>query len=618
MWWILLSLLGSVFFLSNVYNPLPSLQSSSEIRACRPNLEVNEWIKVDVDSEKETFPDGRPLYKEKEDKLWVLIKRDAPIPAWKVWGGAGKERDGLMIAEMEKIGSVSEAVTSSFAGKEVFVGVGHCNGNPQESCLDPLVQDALFVPTQEGVRPPLPYCMTHWPDAKSEQCMKEAGYWWALNVYIDASILPANPTYDNLPCWAKLACGKGDVMGENRKKVWEEFLKTGVCNADLKVNQDMFGNELDKMAALSIGENPPSFIQKDNITFTAPDFDKNKLDQVYWYEREVSVDPGSLGAIVLGTYSYQSSQFEISYLESGGVLFASFLPEKIKYYSYAPLVKVVKPDAKSLQLGTFSPQKKFDYEWWTPACKPAIYLYPEKATELSVKVKPKGKITVSIPEHGEEGWKVVAYPDGTLLLPSSTVRGVPSGHLGGGTYPYLYYEAELEQIKIADNGWIVKKDEIEPFFNDVLPRLGLNSQEQQDFLDYWLPKLEKYLSKDKETMFPRSTVRGVPPLSLRATVGGGTQANNQQSPQRRDSSQQLFIGLIDREELDRVEPIEFSPQPDTFIRVRFYFEMLTRSLGYTPKPADLPKEVIRDGFTAVDWGGILENGSCGAGEISEY
>ena len=45
--------------------------------------------------------------------------------------------------------------------------------------------------------------------------------------------------------------------------------------------------------------------------------------------------------------------------------------------------------------------------------KPVIYLYPEKAMEISVKLEYDGELTCTYLAY-ENGWRVLAQPDGTL------------------------------------------------------------------------------------------------------------------------------------------------------------------------------------------------------------
>lgn len=60
--------------------------------------------------------------------------------------------------------------------------------------------------------------------------------------------------------------------------------------------------------------------------------------------------------------------------------------------------------------------------------KPVIYLYPETEIEVSVRLDFSGKLTCTYPAYND-GWKVLAKPDGTLLVPDT-----------GREYSYLFWE----------------------------------------------------------------------------------------------------------------------------------------------------------------------------------
>jgi len=211
----------------------------------------------------------------------------------------------------------------------------------------------------------------------------------------------------------------------------------------------------------------------------------------------------------------------------------------------------VRPKGKTLQLGTFSvPVSK---GWWTlfaNESKPAIYFYPEKDTVLSVKLNPAGQLTISDPLYDEkEGWKdFIAHPDGTL-----TYRGQ--------TYPYLYYEANLEKVYVAPQGFIVEGKTLVSFFQEVLPKLGLNGKETADFIDYWMGRL------------------------------------NQSQPY-------YFINFLDNNQIEVLEPLAISQRPTTIIRLRAYFKPLEESIDVAPQILPVPPK--RKGFTLVEWGGILD------------
>lgn len=475
---------------------------------CNPKLEPDKILRVDVDLAKEYLSNGQPLYIGKETKNWVLIKRNVPVPAWKVWGGYQKTRDGVNLREMEEIGRTAppDAANPDSAGKRVFIGLGHCDGLPGQSCLDPLVQDALFVAVKETYQssaeiPPQARPKCEEKNPVTNKCVKMSwgdpgfeGYWWEFNLYLDKDLLPGSPTHNDLPCWTKIACA-GDIIvdgGKRRQAMMDEYLRTGICPVNAASQVSNFQTSLDG---------------------------KSSFD------------------------------FEV----------------EARALALTPVPTPAASQGKSLKLGTFRLSNRFNYEWWTPACKPAIYLYPQTPIALSLKVEPHGELTKTIPEHGQKGWEITAYPNGAIFPDPSFLHPSPTA------YPYLFYEARLKQVKAPRQGWVLAQSELPLFFNQILPRLGLNAKESLDFTNYWLKKLS-------------------------------------QSPY-------YFIGLIPRDELDQLEKIVFSSPPDNFIRVRFFFEELRFPLSV--EPPLLPPLPSRTGFIAVDWGGLLANGNCQDNQASD-
>jgi len=203
---------------------------------------------------------------------------------------------------------------------------------------------------------------------------------------------------------------------------------------------------------------------------------------------------------------------------------------------------------RSLQLKKVTFVTTRAYSWWTPACKPAIYLYPEEKEKINVKVDTKGFLTLTIPSYPKDGWTVTADKNGLITQ-------------GKDTYPYLYYESKVpdELIDKPKEGYVVKKDELGILFNKLLPKLGLNEKESKEFKDYWKKVLP-------------------------------------------DSSY-YFVGIMTKNNLDQIEPISFTPAPDTFVRVRLYFELLNKKINIKEPVIITPQ---RKGFTAVEWGGMLK------------
>lgn len=191
--------------------------------------------------------------------------------------------------------------------------------------------------------------------------------------------------------------------------------------------------------------------------------------------------------------------------------------------------------------------KHNDYELQPPGeCgKPVIYLYPEKTTPVSVALPKFIDVTVSEPAYPENGWKVVAHPDGTL------------DYADGKTYGSLYWEGNGVGYATQKTGFVVKDGEQETFLTKVLAKYGLNRKEAKEFMDFWLPRMT-----------------GAPYYRVSFLTDSWSEA----------------------------APLYVSPRPDTNIRIFMDWQKLSG-------PISLPEPKImapaRNGFTLVEWGGLL-------------
>jgi len=224
----------------------------------------------------------------------------------------------------------------------------------------------------------------------------------------------------------------------------------------------------------------------------------------------------------------------------------------------------------SLQLKAFTPWQIPPAGWWTPECKPAIYLYPKNKMNVNVKVTPLGHLTYTDPVYDpKKGWNVTAYPDGTLTW-LDQVTGINSKGEKRSTniYDYLYYESKIhdQEINKPSTGYVVAFNDLEDFYQEYLPKMGLNKSETADYIEYWLPILPK--------------------------------------------SDYYFIGLLSPENVDHIEPLEITPAANSILRVRLYYEALS-SIEAVVKAKDLkqPQNMPlfnRAGFTVVEWGGMVK------------
>lgn len=178
----------------------------------------------------------------------------------------------------------------------------------------------------------------------------------------------------------------------------------------------------------------------------------------------------------------------------------------------------------------------------TVDAKPVIYLYPEEETEVCLRLDYDGELTCTYPAYGD-GWTVTAAPDGTLRDES------------GQTYNYLYWEGVTQAEYDFSQGFCVPGGETASFLEDALSRLGLTRREANEFIVYWLPRMEPS------------------PYNLIAF----------QAEAYTDHAR-----------------LSVTPEPDSLLRVFMAWKPLKA-------PADLPAQELptfdRTGFTVVEWGG---------------
>ena len=174
--------------------------------------------------------------------------------------------------------------------------------------------------------------------------------------------------------------------------------------------------------------------------------------------------------------------------------------------------------------------------------KPVIYLYPETETRVTVKLDLSGELTCAYPAY-DGGWVVTAAPDGTLT----------DEH--GQTYNYLYWEGEVANGFDFSEGFCVAGSDTAAFLEDALDRLGLTRREANEFLVYWLPRMQ-------------------------------------------DNSYNLIA--FQQEAYTQSAKLTVSPRPDSVLRVFMAWKPLAR-------PVDVPAQILpgfeRRGFTLVEWGG---------------
>lgn len=181
------------------------------------------------------------------------------------------------------------------------------------------------------------------------------------------------------------------------------------------------------------------------------------------------------------------------------------------------------------------------------AYKPIIYLYPENEIQINVKLGYPELATCVYPEYDlKSGWNVLAKPNGDLI-DFNTNRNLYA----------LYYESKnKKEYNVTDEGFVVKREDTVKFLEEKLAILGLNDREAEEFIIYWLLKLQE--------------------------------------------NEYNYIRFASMDEINENMPLEFSQQPDTLIRILMTYKGLNAPIQV--KEQNLEK-IERKGFIAVEWGG---------------
>ena len=175
--------------------------------------------------------------------------------------------------------------------------------------------------------------------------------------------------------------------------------------------------------------------------------------------------------------------------------------------------------------------------------KPVIYLYPEEERSVSVKLDYTGRLTSTYPAY-EDGWHVAARPDGTLADLET-----------GREYYCLFWEGVSEADYDFSSGFVVPGRETAAFLENALAKLGLTEREANEFMIYWLPRMEEnaYNLISFQTEAYTETAR-----------------------------------------------LQITPEPDSVLRVFMAWKALEEPVEI--KPQEL-HGFERNGFTVVEWGG---------------
>lgn len=174
--------------------------------------------------------------------------------------------------------------------------------------------------------------------------------------------------------------------------------------------------------------------------------------------------------------------------------------------------------------------------------KPVIYLYPEEETAITVNLDYKGTLTTTYPAY-QDGWRVMAQPDGTLTDPET-----------GRAYYCLFWEGISDDDYDFSSGFVVPGADTAAFLEDALAKLGLTEKEANEFIIYWLPQME-------------------------------------------GNAYNLIAFQTDFQNAE----LTMDPAPDSLLRVFMAWKALEKPVAIEPQTLS---GFERTGFTVVEWGGV--------------
>ena len=177
--------------------------------------------------------------------------------------------------------------------------------------------------------------------------------------------------------------------------------------------------------------------------------------------------------------------------------------------------------------------------------KPVIYLYPEKETDVHVELDlTTSELSTTYPKYNG-GWDVTAFPDGSLINKAD-----------GSHHRYLFWDSVNCRTDFdLSKGFCVAGCDTESFLKEKLTYMGLTEEEMNEFIVYWLPRMEHN------------------PYNLISFQGDAY-----------TDSAKLYI----------------TPTPDSICRIFMTYVPLEKPVDAEPQQLS---SFERKGFTVVEWGG---------------
>ena len=184
-----------------------------------------------------------------------------------------------------------------------------------------------------------------------------------------------------------------------------------------------------------------------------------------------------------------------------------------------------------------------DYECGGIA-KPILYLYPTEQTNVKVTFDHPEYLKTTYPKY-KGSWEVTVKEDGTI-----------TDKYGRNYYALYWDEQQVHKTNFKTGFYVESKDAIK-FLEEKLYEIGLTDREANEFIMYWLPKLE-------------------------------------------DNKKSLVYFELTKER-DSYNKINIDPKPDSLLRLTIHIKKVKKETKIKEQKLTTFE---RNGFTAVEWGGV--------------
>lgn len=209
-----------------------------------------------------------------------------------------------------------------------------------------------------------------------------------------------------------------------------------------------------------------------------------------------------------------------------------------------------------------------------PIKKPAIYLYSDDLPKMvNVRLDYFLLTKNTVPQKYLNSWKVIAHKDGHLIdlqpektncdsLPTTFGFEYAQTACKANNYPYIYWDGNkfIKEVPKKLLGWSIKKENIREFLNEKADEMAMNTAEKTEFVRFWSEIISNYPATD------------------------------------------FRIYFLQNEEVDDWIKLSVSPKPDSWNRIEVVITPIQPNTQSTPYTL---KKIKRQGFTMVEWGGII-------------